>query len=67
MKVSIVKIGNSKGVILPKSIRELIGLSTDKADMTVEGDAIIISPIRKRQQNNTRIVSRKKLKNSLIS
>jgi antitoxin component of MazEF toxin-antitoxin module len=53
MKVSIVRIGNSKGVILPKSIRELVGLSSNNAEMTVEGNAIIISPYKKQKKTGT--------------
>ncbi len=53
MKISIVRIGNSKGVILPKPIRELIGLSEDTAELSVDGDSIIIRPIHKCKRKRT--------------
>jgi virulence-associated protein VagC len=44
MKVSLVRIGNSRGVILPKPIRLLAGLLSDAAELTVEGNRIILQP-----------------------
>lgn len=62
MKVSIVKIGNSKGIIIPKPIRSLIGLSSDKAELSVKGNAIVISPIGKKRKNTNKMLSRRKMK-----
>jgi antitoxin MazE len=45
----IVKIGNSRGIRIPKTILEQAGL-TDEVEMTVDGDRLIInSPIHSRQ------------------
>jgi antitoxin MazE len=43
IKAGIVTIGNSKGVRIPKTIREQIGLE-DRVTMTVKGDALVIRP-----------------------
>ena len=60
MIVSIVKIGNSRGVILPKSIRSLVGLSSDTVDLSVENNTIVISPINKKTKNSDKAYSRRK-------
>ena len=67
MKISIVRIGNSKGVILPKPIRELIGLSADSADLSVEGNSIIISPLKNRRRNSSPVQTRRKIKRPALS
>jgi antitoxin MazE len=45
ISAGIVTIGNSKGVRIPKTIREQIGLE-DRVTMTVKGDALVIRPER---------------------
>ena len=45
MKVSIVAIGNSRGVRLPKAVLEQVGLG-DEAELSVENGCIVISPER---------------------
>ncbi len=67
MKISIVRIGNSKGIILPKSIRELVGLSSDTADLSVDGNSIVISPTARRHKNHSLVNSRKKTKPTTVS
>jgi len=46
MKVSIVKIGNSKGIRLSKTILEKYKLR-DKVDLILEEDQIVIKPVSK--------------------
>lgn len=46
MKVELIKIGNSRGIRLPKSVIEQCSL-TKKADLEVEHGRIIIKPIAK--------------------
>lgn len=60
MKVSVVKIGNSRGVILPKSIRSLVGLSSDTVDLSVENNTIVISPVNKKIKDSDKAYSRRK-------
>lgn len=67
MKISIVRIGNSKGIILPKSIRELVGLLSDTADLSVEGNSIIISPTGRKYKNLSPVNSLKKTKRTPVS
>ena len=43
MKTNLVDIGNSKGIRIPKAIREQIGLG-DKIKFTVKNRSIIIEP-----------------------
>lgn len=44
MKVSVVPIGNSRGVRLPKAVLEECGF-TDAADLTVEGGRVVLTPL----------------------
>ena len=46
MKARIVRIGNSRGVRIPKPLIEQTGM-TDEVDMTVEEDRIIIARVNR--------------------
>ena len=49
MKVTIRTIGNSKGIVLPKSLLALAGLGDDEAaEMTVEDGAIVLRKAARR-------------------
>jgi antitoxin MazE len=48
MRVTIHRIGNSQGVILPKPLLAQIGLTGGEAEMTVEQDAIVLRRPKKR-------------------
>jgi antitoxin MazE len=41
MKIAIRKIGNSRGVVIPKPLLAQAGLETE-AEMTVEGEAVVL-------------------------
>lgn len=45
MKTSIVKIGNSKGIRIPKSVLEQVGLDAD-ASLEVKDGTLVITPIK---------------------
>lgn len=45
MKTNIVRIGNSKGIRLPKSVLEQCQLK-DTVEIEVEGNALIVRPVR---------------------
>ena len=47
MEANIVRVGNSKGIILPSKLMKLIGLK-EKVMIDVKGDKIIITPARKK-------------------
>lgn len=47
MKVSIVSIGNSKGIRIPKTILEQCNFN-DVADLEVENNMLVIKPIKKK-------------------
>jgi len=47
MHVSIVAIGNSKGIRIPKSVLDQLNIS-DKVDMEIENQKIILKPIKDR-------------------
>lgn len=49
VKAEIIAIGNSRGVRIPKAIREQAGLD-GKVMLTVEGDAVVIRPARRPRQ-----------------
>jgi antitoxin MazE len=68
MEVSIIKIGNSKGLRLSKQIIEQYQI-TDKVELTLEQDKIIIRPIdepRKGWDMAFKMMSEKGDDNSLI-
>ena len=46
MKTALVRIGNSKGVRIPKKIIEQCGLG-EHVEMTVQGNTVVIAPGRK--------------------
>ena len=46
MKVKIVRIGNSKGIRLPKPVIELVGLAED-VELEVREGELVISPARR--------------------
>ncbi len=45
MKTAVVRIGNSKGIRLPKPILEQCGI-TDEVELEVEDDRLVIRPAR---------------------
>jgi len=45
METNIIKVGNSKGIIIPSKLLKMIGL-TDKARIKVLDDKIMIEPIK---------------------
>lgn len=47
MKAALVPIGNSQGIRIPKAILDQCGLSGE-VEMIVEGEALIIRPLRKK-------------------
>lgn len=49
MKVSIVSIGNSKGIRIPKSILEQCNFNKE-ADLQVENNRIVIKPVKKTRE-----------------
>lgn len=48
MRISLVNIGNSQGIRLPKAVIQQAGL-TDELELEVSGDSIIIRPRRNRR------------------
>ena len=53
MLVSVVPIGNSKGIRLPKTILEQLNIS-DMLDLEIENQRIVLSPITKNPRNGWR-------------
>jgi antitoxin MazE len=51
MLINIIQIGNSQGIRLPKSILEQLHI-TNKVDMEIEDDKIILKPINKSPRKN---------------
>ncbi len=50
MQAKLINIGNSQGVRLPKAVIEQAGL-TDKLDIEVSGDAVIIRSTKRLREN----------------
>lgn len=46
VKTTIRKLGNSQGVLIPKPILAQVGLQEGAAEMTVEGDAIVLRRVK---------------------
>ena len=51
MVINIVKIGNSKGIRLPKTILDQCDID-NKVDLEIEGKKIVIKPITKKARKN---------------
>jgi antitoxin MazE len=47
MKAGLVRIGNSKGIRVPKSVVEECGFEDRRLEMRVEGSGLIIAPARR--------------------
>jgi len=47
VKTTIRKLGNSQGVLIPKPVLAQVGLELGDAELTIEGDAIVL---RRRKQ-----------------
>ena len=45
MKAQLVRIGNSRGVRLPKAVIDEVGL-TDEIELRVENQCVVIAPVR---------------------
>jgi antitoxin MazE len=45
MKVSVVRIGNSKGIRIPKPILDQCEI-TEAVELTVDGDHIVLAPVK---------------------
>jgi antitoxin MazE len=45
MKSKIIKIGNSRGIRIPESLIDQLGLKGD-IEIVVEGDRLIVSPVK---------------------
>jgi antitoxin MazE len=43
MEINIIKVGNSKGIIIPSNFLKLIGLKS-KVNIAIEGRSLVISP-----------------------
>ena len=50
VRSKIIKIGNSHGIRIPQALLEQVGL-TGNVEMTVEGNKLIINPLRLPRQN----------------
>ena len=48
LKARVVRVGNSKGIRIPKPVLEQVGL-TDEVELSVEKDALIVRPKRTTQ------------------
>jgi antitoxin MazE len=45
MKIDLIRIGNSRGIRIPKPIAEQCGFK-DRVEMTIRGKSLVISPAR---------------------
>ena len=58
MKIAIRKLGNSRGVIIPKPLLEQVGLKRE-ADVLVENNTIVLRPPKKRLRQGWADASRR--------
>ena len=54
MKVTLKRIGNSQGVVLPKPLLKQLGVADDELEMTIENDAIVIRKPKKHPRDGWR-------------
>ena len=50
IRSKVVKIGNSRGIRIPRTVLEQVGL-TDEVEMTVEGNKLIIQAVHQPRQD----------------
>ena len=50
IRSKVVKIGNSRGIRIPRALLEQVGL-TDEVEMSIEGDRLIIHPVHGPRQD----------------
>ena len=62
MKVSVINIGNSKGIRIPKSVLSQCHID-DEVDMEVKNSEIILKPLKKVPRNNWESQFLKEVKN----
>jgi antitoxin MazE len=58
MKARLVAIGNSRGVRIPKTVLEQCEM-TEEVEMAVEGQRIILSPLKKNKREGWRAAAEK--------
>ena len=58
MKTSIRKIGNSRGVLIPKPFLAQTGMDVGEVDIEIESDAIVIRKPRKKVRHGWREASK---------
>lgn len=63
MEANIIRIGNSKGVILPSKLMKLIGLK-EKVSIDVKGNQIIITPAEKKVREGWEDMIREEVENN---
>jgi antitoxin MazE len=51
MKTKLIKIGNSRGIRLPKALIEQVGLSENNVELLVEDDQIILRSRRRKKKH----------------
>ena len=50
MNINVVRIGNSRGIRLPRKILDQCHIE-DKLDLNVKGDKIVLTPVRKKPRD----------------
>jgi len=63
MEANIIKVGNSKGVILPSKLMKLIGLK-EKVTIEVKGNKIIITPSKKKVREGWEEIIKEEVENN---
>jgi antitoxin MazE len=58
MLVSVIPIGNSKGIRLPKAILEQLGIQ-DKLDLEIEEKQIVLKPVNRKPRDGWDILMRR--------
>lgn len=63
MEANIIKVGNSKGIILPSKLMKLIGLK-EKVTIDVKGNKIIITPSKKKVREGWEEIIKEEVENN---
>jgi antitoxin MazE len=59
MQTALKKIGNSSGIVIPKTVLEQIGVKAgDKVDLSVEAGKVVLTPVKRRVREGWREASK---------
>lgn len=63
METKVIKVGNSKGIIIPAKLLKILGLK-DKVKLKIEGDQLLISSVEPKPRQGWEQMIKNEIKNN---